>query len=74
VSWLRPITLWPFPIAPIVEGCRGLDILLVPEMNLGQYSREIERFVDCEVRCLSKIGGVLHSVREILSEIGRAGS
>jgi 2-oxoglutarate ferredoxin oxidoreductase subunit alpha len=72
VSFCRPVTLWPFPDARIREACRGLSRLLVPEMNLGQLVREIERFVDCEVVPLSKIGGVVHSSQEIYSAISEA--
>ena len=62
VSFCRPVTIWPFPISKIQEACRGLRQLLVPEMNLGQLAREVERFVDCEVVPLSKIGGVVHTL------------
>ncbi len=72
LTFCRPITLWPFPIRQIQEACQGLRCLLVPEMNLGQYSREIERFVDCEVVSLDKIGGVIHFSREIHAAIMRA--
>ena len=53
-------------------ACEGLARLLVPEMNLGQLSREIERHVDCDVVPLSKIGGVVHFSSEILGEIEKA--
>jgi len=69
VSFCRPVTIWPFPISNIQEACRGLRQLLVPEMNLGQLAREVERFVDCEVVPLSKIGGVVHSSQEIHAAI-----
>lgn len=69
VTFCRPITIWPFPGRRIHEACRGLDVLLVPEMNLGQLSREIERWVDCQVIGISKIGGVVHRSQEIHAEI-----
>ncbi|MBD3872327.1 MAG: 2-oxoacid:acceptor oxidoreductase subunit alpha [Acidobacteria bacterium] len=72
VSFCRPVTIWPFPISRIQEACRGLRQLLVPEMNLGQLAREVERFVDCEVVPLSKIGGVVHSSQEIHAAIVEA--
>jgi 2-oxoglutarate ferredoxin oxidoreductase subunit alpha len=65
VSFCRPVTIWPFPIRQVREACEGLRRLLVPEMNLGQLVREVERHVDCEVVPMSKIGGVVHSTREI---------
>ena len=72
VSFCRPVTIWPFPISQIREACHGLRQLLVPEMNLGQLAREVERFVDCEVVPLSKIGGVVHSSQEIHAAIVEA--
>jgi 2-oxoglutarate ferredoxin oxidoreductase subunit alpha len=72
VNFCRPVTIWPFPISKIQEACRGLRQVLVPEMNLGQLAREVERFVDCEVVPLSKIGGVVHSSQEIHTAIVEA--
>ena len=72
VNFVRPVTIWPFPRRQIQEACAGLQRLVVPEMNLGQLSREVERFVDCEVVPQSKIGGVIHSSREIHQEIVKA--
>ena len=72
VTFVRPVTIWPFPRRQVSEACAGLDYLVVPEMNLGQLCREVERFVDCEVRPLSKVGGVVHSSVEVhaaLSEV-----
>jgi 2-oxoglutarate ferredoxin oxidoreductase subunit alpha len=72
VCFIRPVTIWPFPVGAVQQACQGLDRLLVPEMNLGQLSREIERHVACEVVPLSKIGGVIHASSEILAEIQKA--
>ena len=72
VGFIRPITIWPFPGKQIAAACKGLDRLIVPEMNLGQVNREVERYVDCEVIHFGKIGGEIHSSAEILAEIERA--
>ena len=40
---LVPKTLWPVPETVIKEAAQGIDRVLVVEMNLGQYVREIER-------------------------------
>jgi 2-oxoglutarate ferredoxin oxidoreductase subunit alpha len=72
VSFCRPITIWPFPIRQIQAACQGLHKLLVPEMNLGQLNREIERHVDCDVIPVSKIGGEIFSSKEIYSQIVEA--
>ncbi len=72
VAYCRLITLWPFPVGEVVRACEGLDRLLVPEMNLGQLCREVERHVDCEVIPCGKIGGEIHSSAEIGAVIERA--
>lgn len=72
VGYLRLITIWPFPRKEIIELGKIVDKILVPEMNLGQLSREIERFVDCEVISIPKIGGIVHSISEIHSKIKEA--
>ena len=37
------ITLFPFPRQPLVAACRDCRAVLVPEMNMGQLSREVRR-------------------------------
>lgn len=73
VGFLRLITVWPFPRKEIIELGKKVDVILVPEMNLGQLSREIERFVDCQVISMPKIGGIVHSISEIYSKILEVG-
>jgi 2-oxoglutarate ferredoxin oxidoreductase subunit alpha len=69
IGFLRLITIWPFPDKIIKELGTKVNKIFVPEMNLGQISREIERFVNCEVIPISKIGGVPHTINEIVSEV-----
>lgn len=72
VDFLRLITIWPFARKQVAQFAENLDLILVPEMNLGQMSREIQRFADCEVVPVPKIGGVPHSVDEIYRAIAEA--
>lgn len=69
VGFVRPVNLWPFPGPTLKELLSDVDAVLVPEMNLGQLNRELERFVDCPVHPLSKIGGVAHTIDEIFQKI-----
>ncbi len=69
VDFLRLITIWPFARKQVAEFSKNLDVILAPEMNLGQLSREIERFVNCDVVSVPKIGGVPHTVDEIYNAI-----
>jgi 2-oxoglutarate ferredoxin oxidoreductase subunit alpha len=69
VDFLRPITIWPFPEAAVKRLAERVETILVPEMNLGQIAREVERFTSGPVVPVSKIGGVAHTVDEILEAI-----
>ncbi len=41
----RPITLWPFPELALREASKTARAVLVPEMNAGQLSLEVERIL-----------------------------
>jgi 2-oxoglutarate ferredoxin oxidoreductase subunit alpha len=45
VGLFRPITLWPFPEAALREATQNARAVLVPELNLGQLRREVERLL-----------------------------
>jgi len=70
ISFNRLVTIWPFPKKQIINLGKQVDRIYVPEMNLGQISREIERYVNCEVIPITKIGGIPFTVDEIYKEIG----
>ena len=67
VGLLRPVTLWPFPDREIREAAAGKRAVIVPEMNLGQMVREVERAVGGTVPIypLNRIDGGLITPREI---------
>jgi len=70
---LRLITVWPFPEKKVEELSNRVKALVVPEMNLGQVVREVERAAkETPVHFLPKIGGELHSPSEILEVVRRA--
>ena len=73
VGYFRPITIWPFCGDRLAAIGARVKKFLVPEMNLGQLAREVERFVDVPVVRVSKIGGVPHSVEEIYRAIVEQG-
>ena len=73
VGLLRLRTVWPFPGDCVAALPGPVRTVLVPEMNLGQISREVERYTDKNVLCVSKIGGVTHTKKEILARIKEAG-
>jgi 2-oxoglutarate ferredoxin oxidoreductase subunit alpha len=43
VGYLRLITVWPFPEERIRQLAKGIRAFVVPEINMGQISREVER-------------------------------
>jgi 2-oxoglutarate ferredoxin oxidoreductase subunit alpha len=42
VTLLRPTVLWPFPDQEVRQLAAEVDLIVVPEMNLGQMAREVE--------------------------------
>ncbi|MDZ7760494.1 MAG: transketolase C-terminal domain-containing protein [Desulfovermiculus sp.] len=67
VSVLILKTLWPVLEEEIAQNCRNASRILVPEMNLGQYSREIERVLpDKDIRCLKQMNGNLLKPSQIM--------
>jgi 2-oxoglutarate ferredoxin oxidoreductase subunit alpha len=71
VGLLKLITLWPFPRRFVEPFTRAKKTLLVPEMNMGQVSREVKRVNQgsTQILSLNKIDGSLISPQEILERI-----
>jgi len=71
VGLLKLITLWPFPRSFVEPLTRANKVLLVPEMNMGQISREVKRVNQgmTLVKTLNKIDGTLINPKEILEKI-----
>ncbi len=71
VGYLRLITIWPFPEKAVRRVGEQVKKILVPEMNLGQLFHKVREAVghDTEVNKLSRIGGVMHSPREIIEAL-----
>lgn len=68
---LQLVTLFPFPrmkVEQVLRQCRGV---LVPELNMGQISREVHRVNQgkCQVRKLNRMDGGLITPDQILPEI-----
>jgi len=75
VGHVRLKTLWPFPEKPVKRLSESAEKIIVPEMNLGQVVREVQR-VACgsEVIPLNKIGGgELITPEELLERILEGG-
>jgi 2-oxoglutarate ferredoxin oxidoreductase subunit alpha len=71
IGFLRIRTVWPFPEFALAEF-RNAKAFLFPEMNLGQVARELERHVKVPVIPLPKLGGELHSPKELYAALEEA--
>lgn len=72
VGLLRPIVLWPFPTDYFTKACMGKKAVVVAEMNLGQYAREIRRVVhtDIPLKCLTRVDGEFIYPDDVISAVG----
>jgi len=68
IGFLRIRTVWPFPEKALAKF-KNAQRFLVPEMNLGQIAREIERHVRVPVKSLGKLGGELHTPKELAAAL-----
>jgi 2-oxoglutarate ferredoxin oxidoreductase subunit alpha len=68
---LRMITVWPFPETRIRELIQQgkVERFIVPEVNLGQLRREVERLTQLPVICLNHAGGRMPTPEDILELI-----
>jgi 2-oxoglutarate/2-oxoacid ferredoxin oxidoreductase subunit alpha len=67
-GFLRLRTVWPFAEHALAKF-KNARRFLVPEMNLGQIAREIERHVTVPVKSLPKLGGDLHTPAELIAAL-----
>jgi 2-oxoglutarate/2-oxoacid ferredoxin oxidoreductase subunit alpha len=74
VGTLRLVTVWPFPEARIKELAKKVKAFVVPELNLGQIRREVERcsFGQAPVIGVPHCGGWVHDPDDILKAIKEA--
>lgn len=68
---IQLITLWPFPRQAVDPILRRVRAALVPELNMGQISREIKRINQGSTRIetLNRFDGSLITPNEILSRL-----
>jgi len=71
VGLIKLKLLWPFMRRTITEVLENSQKVLVPEMNIGQISREVKRVNQgrCEVVTINKVNGTLIAPREILKTL-----
>lgn len=66
-------TLFPFPRPPIDKLMRSAKCIIVPEMNMGQMSREVKRVNNgrTRVRTINRVDGQIITPSQILKSISQ---
>ncbi len=74
VGRLRLITAWPFPEKRIAELSAKVKAFVVPELNLGQMVREVERAAGARAKTVHvpHAGGSVHRPEDIFKAIMEA--
>ena len=74
VGFLRLITVWPFPEERIRELSRQVRAFVVPEINMGQMVREVERCAAgrAQVYPVNRPGGDILEAEQVLNMIRTA--
>jgi len=71
VGLLKLLTIWPFCSEEVNKLAQQVDLIIVPEMNLGQMVLEVERASrgKCRVVPYGRVDGELINPIEILGKI-----
>jgi 2-oxoglutarate ferredoxin oxidoreductase subunit alpha len=68
LSLLNLYSLWPVPEREIRSALKGIKKIIIPELNMGQYQRELERLTrnNQEVIGIHRVDGNLITPNQIL--------
>ena len=71
VGMIRPITLWPFPVAPIQKAAAHCKAFISAELNMGQMIEDVRLASACQrpVYLCNRVGGMILSPEDVLSKI-----
>jgi 2-oxoglutarate ferredoxin oxidoreductase subunit alpha len=71
VGLLKLMTLWPFVRAAIERVIQKAKVLVVPEINMGQISREVKRVNEgkAKVNTINRVDGLTITPGQILRRI-----
>jgi len=63
-------SIWPIPETALAAALDGIDRVIVPELNMGLYRREIERLAGKrEILGVNRVDGTLITVEEIVEAV-----
>ncbi len=70
-GWIRPVSLWPFPMDVINAAAQDLKMFLVVEMSHGQMIDDVKIAVagKCPVAFFGRAGGGVPTVEQVLDKI-----
>jgi 2-oxoglutarate ferredoxin oxidoreductase subunit alpha len=74
VGMVRLVTVWPFPEERLRQLAASVKGIVVPEINMGQIVREVERCAAGQTTVLSvpHPGGGIHKPEQVLNAIRKA--
>ena len=74
VGLIRPITLWPFPAAPISAAADKVKSFISVELNMGQMIEDIRLYSQCKkpVYLCNRAGGMIPGPDQVLESIRKA--
>ena len=75
VGLIRPITLWPFPVAPFEKAVERVERFISVELSMGQMIEDIKLAVKCKkpVELCNRAGGMIPSPEQVLEAIKNGG-
>ncbi len=71
VGMIRPITLYPFPKAPLAKAAEKVRSFLCVELNMGQMIEDVRLAIGCSrpVSLCNRVGGMIPSTDEVVAAI-----
>ena len=74
VGLIRPITLWPFPTAPLAAAADKVKAFVSVELSMGQMIEDVKLATACRrpVYLCNRAGGMIPSPDEVLASIRKA--
>ncbi len=76
VGMIRPITLWPFPYAPIAKAAEKAKRFISVELSMGQMIEDVMLAVagKAPVELCNRAGGMIPDPQQILAAINNGGA
>ncbi len=68
---IRPITVWPFPYAPIAQAAKRVKGILAVEMSTGQMVEDVRLGANgaCPVSFVGTTGGIVPTPKQIIEKL-----